>query len=164
MDRPAAFVLAFELALAPAVALVMSLESLPATAQVASPPATPGRSSAPWNSSTAPQPPRQPAADGALSLRVYRDRNGNGTPPYRPGPNRPDDAAYAVDVSAVVTRCADDSLVITALVVGGQLTQLDNRCPAEPVREPAGPAPTCDATRWTCTTTGAEPTGTQPTN
>jgi hypothetical protein len=49
-----------------------------------------------------------------------------------------------------MTRCPDGQLVITALVIGGQLTPLDSTCPGE--REP-GPPPPCDANRWTCRTT-----------
>jgi hypothetical protein len=28
-----------------------------------------------------------------------------------------------------MTRCTDGSLIVTALMIGGQLTPLDNRCP-----------------------------------
>lgn len=151
MNRPAYFVIARALTLA------VSLASLPSGAQVASPPAKPGSVSTPWNNSTIPQPPPPPTVDSALSLRIYGDRNARDLPPYRPGAARRDDPAYAVDVSAVMTHCADGSLVITALVIGGQLTPLDNRCPGEQAKNPAGPAPACDANRWNCTTTGLQP-------
>lgn len=53
-----------------------------------------------------------------------------------------------------MTRCPDGNLVITALVIGGQLTPLDNRCPGEQRAEgaPPGAAPQCDANTWNCTT------------
>jgi hypothetical protein len=54
-------------------------------------------------------------------MRVYKDFDGH--------QQRIGDTPYAVDVSAVMTRCNDGSLIITALVIGGQLTPLDNRCP-----------------------------------
>ena len=60
-------------------------------------------------------------AQSPLNLRVYKDFDGH-IP--RDGQN-----PYAVDVSAVMTRCADGSLIVTAIVIGGQLTPLDNRCP-----------------------------------
>ncbi|MCB1597058.1 MAG: hypothetical protein KDI87_05045 [Gammaproteobacteria bacterium] len=60
-------------------------------------------------------------AQSPLNLRVYKDFDGNR--PHK-GEN-----PYAVDVSAVMTRCTDGSLIVTALVIGGQLTPLDNRCP-----------------------------------
>jgi len=150
MDRPADYVPAIALALA------VFLASLPCAAQVAPPPATPGNASTPWNSSTIPRPPRPPSADGALSLRIYGNLAQQGVPPHRPGGPGRDDPAYAVDVSAVMTRCSDGSLVITALVIGGQLTPLDNRCPVERAENPAGPAPACDANRWNCTTSGSQ--------
>jgi hypothetical protein len=149
MDRPTDYI--------PAIALALSLAIPPCAAQVAPPPATPGTGSTPWNSSTIPQPPRPASADGALSLRIYGNLDQNRLPPHQPGGPRHDDRAYAVDVSAVMTRCADGSLVITALVIGGQLTPLENRCPVERARNPEGPAPACDANRWNCTTTGSRP-------
>ena len=54
-------------------------------------------------------------------MRVYKDFDGR--------QQRIGDTPYAVDVSAVMTRCTDGSLIITALVIGGQLTPLDNHCP-----------------------------------
>ena len=81
-----------------------------------------------WNLNTAP--PSKPETGGAetgteaqspLNLRVYKDFDG-----HIPSDNQ---NPYAVDVSAVMTRCADGSLIVTALVIGGQLTPLDNHCP-----------------------------------
>ena len=68
-----------------------------------------------------------PAAETAtetqspLNLRVYKDFDAQ-----KPGNSQ---NPYAVDVSAVMTRCADGSLIVTALVIGGQLTPMDNHCP-----------------------------------
>lgn len=76
-----------------------------------------------WNLETA-QPSTAesgPAVQSPLNLRVYKDFDGN--KPHK-GQN-----PYAVDVSAVMTRCTDGSLIVTALVIGGQLTPLDNHCP-----------------------------------
>ncbi len=95
-----------------------------------------------------------PTDDSGLSLRVYGEVNEKRPLPATP---RSDDPAYAVDVSEVVTRCADGSTVISALVIGGQLTPLNNRCPGEPGKSPAGEEPACDANRWNCTTSGAPP-------
>ena len=107
----------------------------------------------PWNASTTPAPAPLPTTDSTLSLRVYKD-TGSGSPlPYRPTPHRRDDPAYAVDVTAVMTRCADDSLIITALVIGGQTTPLPNRCRTESGASGAAPAPPCNANRWNCGTT-----------
>lgn len=152
MNRPAG--------LAPAVGLSLTLGialgSPPVEGQSAAPPAAPaGSTQTPWNSSTVPQPPRPPSADGTLSLRIYSDTNDRSLAPDRPGASRRDDPGYAVDVSAVMTRCADGNLLITALVIGGQLTPLDNRCPAEPAGTPTAPA--CDANRWNCSTSGPQP-------
>jgi hypothetical protein len=77
-----------------------------------------------WNLDTAP-PSKAEAetvteAPSSLNLRVYKNFVENEPKDQNP---------YAVDVSAVMTRCADGSLIITALVIGGQLTPLDNRCP-----------------------------------
>lgn len=141
MDCPAAFALALML-----VSVV---------AEAAPPPAG---SSTPWNAGTVPPPPSPPAEDSVLSLRVYGDPDKKAPPRSQPGPPRLpgtpqlDDSAYAVDVSAVMTRCPDGNLLITALVIGGQLTPLDNRCPDGPDKSPAAPTPTCDAKRWNCTT------------
>ena len=81
-----------------------------------------------WHLDTA-QPPTPEAgtpeagttAQSPLNLRVYKDFDGN-KPPKGQSP-------YAVDVSAVMTRCMDGSLIVTALVIGGQLTPLDIHCP-----------------------------------
>jgi hypothetical protein len=76
-----------------------------------------------WNLDTAPgsktATPAEPPS--TLDMRVYKDFEG-----HRP---HTADTPYAVDVSAVMTRCNDGSLIITALMIGGQLTPLDNRCP-----------------------------------
>jgi hypothetical protein len=76
-----------------------------------------------WNLDTAPQSKPGTAAEPptSLDLRVYKDFDGH--------KSRNGDTPYAVDVSAVMTRCNDGSLIITALVIGGKLTPLDNRCP-----------------------------------
>lgn len=136
----------------------LMLASFVATAQ-APPAATPGSSPTPWNTGTAPPPPRPPVEDSTLALRLYDEDLGRGQLPYRPGPPRRDDPAWSVDVSAVMTRCANGNLVITALVIGGQLTPLDNRCPEDRRRGPTaapGTAPQCDAKTWNCTTKPAE--------
>lgn len=130
-----------------AVALVV-LTSLPVGAQEARP-AAPGTSQSPWTTGTAPPPPSPPAGDSTLSLRLYEEGLANGRLPYRSGPPRRDDPAWAVDVSAVMTRCPDGNLVITALVIGGQLTPLDNRCPDDQRPDPPA-APRCDAKTWNC--------------
>lgn len=132
----------------------LALAALPAAAQGV-PPAKPTGNPTPWNTGTAPPSPPAPAGDSTLSLRVYEDAPGRGKLPYRPGPPRRDDQTLAVDVSAVMTRCPDGNLVITALVIGGQLTPLDNRCPGErrPMPgTPPGQAPQCDANSWNCST------------
>ena len=76
-----------------------------------------------WNLDTAPQSQTEATAEppSALNMRIYRDFDGH--KPHR------GDTPYAVDVSAVMTRCSDGSLIVTALMIGGQLTPLDNRCP-----------------------------------
>lgn len=76
-----------------------------------------------WNLDTATpsKPETGTAPPSTLNLRVYRDFNGR-----KPGDSQ---NPYAVDVSAVMTRCTDSSLIVTALVIGGQLTPLDNHCP-----------------------------------
>jgi len=133
----------------PSLALACTVMAC-AAALEAAPPSPPGRSASPWNTGTAPPAPRPATEDGTLALRLYEDRL-----PYRPGAPRRDDPAWAVDVSAVMTRCPDGNLVITALVIGGQLTPLDNRCPAErrDATPPApGTAPQCDAKSWNCRT------------
>ncbi len=133
--------------------LGLALFTLPAAAQGA-PPAKPGSSATPWNTGTVPPPPPRPAEDSTLTLRVY-DGLARDKLPYRPGPPRRGDPAFAADVSAVMTRCPDGNLVITALVIGGQLTPLDNRCPGD--KPPGRPAPPqCDANTWNCATRTAE--------
>lgn len=143
--------------LARVLLLAATLASCPAVAQIPPPASDAGKKPNPWNSSTMPRPPPTPPEQGALSLRIYSETDARNLPPYTPGHGRRDDPGYAVDVSAVMTRCADGSLLITALVIGGQLTPLDNRCRGEPARNPPVTAPACDARRWNCATTGAEP-------
>ena len=143
MGRPDEIVLALMLA--------SCLASGLANGQASSPPAPKATST--WNASTTPPAPRPPAEDSVLSLRLYGEGNKKALPPYQTGPRRRDDPAYAVDVSAVMTHCPDGSLVITGLVIGGQLTPLDARCPAGPGNTSVKPAPACDANRWNCTTT-----------
>lgn len=147
MSQPGRFVLA----------IAIALGSLRAPAQVAPLKATPpprGNESILPNKDTNPQTPVPPADDRALSLRIYGAFNEKRPLPGAPGT---DNADYAVDVSEVVTRCADGSTVITALVIGGQRTVLNNRCPAEVGRSPGGQTTACDANRWTCRTGRAPP-------
>ena len=109
------------------------------------------KTTSPWNTSTTrdPDTPPPPAAsDSTLSLRVYDGVNSRNQLPYRP--RQPDDPAYAVDVSAIMSRCADGSIVIKALLIGGHLTPLDNRCDAEPPPDSSKPAPVCDPNTWNC--------------
>jgi hypothetical protein len=126
------------------------LAGTPATAQTTPPGPAPSAASAPWNASTAPPPTAPAADDSALSLRVYDSLNSRGLLPYRP--RGPDDPAYAVDVSAIMSRCSDGRLVVSALLIGGHLTPLDNRCSAAAGGKPGIPEPACDARTWTCTT------------
>lgn len=100
-----------------------------------------------WNAGTAPREvtPAQPLAP--LALTVYPGLDG------RKGGLGRRDPPLAVDVTSVMTRCADGNVIVTALVIGGQLTPLDNRCPgsqAAPSQPPAAPA--CDAATWNCGT------------
>ncbi|MBL8200319.1 MAG: hypothetical protein JNK40_05035 [Chromatiales bacterium] len=142
---------------APAL-LCLALATLAMAAQGA-PPAIPAGKPTPWNAGTAPPPPRPPTSDSTLTLRIYDEDLGRDKLPYRPGRPRRDDPAWATDVSAVMTRCADGNLVITALVIGGQLTPLDNRCPDEWRQDtPAAPGatPQCDAKSWNCSTKPAQ--------
>ena len=76
-----------------------------------------------WNLDTAPASKTETVTEqpAPLNLRVYKD--------FEENSSHRDQNPYAVDVSAVMTRCADGSLIVTALVIGGQLTPLDNRCP-----------------------------------
>jgi hypothetical protein len=132
------------------VLATLALSGHGASAQDA-PSARPGTGQSPWNAGTNPSRPQPPAEDSTLSLRVYKEGFASGKlPHYTPGQPRRNDPAWAVDLSAVMTRCPDGNLVITALVIGGQLTPLDNRCTAN-----AGPdrraAPQCDANTWNCT-------------
>lgn len=128
------------------LAIGIALGSPSAPAQVAPPQVTHPPSS--------PKTSIPPTDDIGLSLRIYGALNEKRR---LPGPPGSDNAAYAVGVSEVVTRCADGSMVITALVIGGQLTPLHTRCPVEKARSPAAEAPTCDANRWNCTTSGSPP-------
>lgn len=117
----------------------------------------PDKSASPWNATTKPpqQPPPTPATgDGSLSLRVYAGLNASDQLPYRP--RQPDDPAYAVDVSAIMSRCADGSIVIKALLIGGHLTPLDNRCNDESGHTSDTPAAECDAATWNCSATPAK--------
>ena len=126
-----------------------------ATAAGQAAPGTPAdKTPSPWNTGTTRAAPDPPSTDSALSLRIYEDQPGYDRIPYRSGRPRRDDSAWAVDVSAVMTRCPDGNLVITALVIGGQLTPLDNRCGDErrPKTPAPGTAPQCDAKTWNCTT------------
>ncbi len=148
----------FPAPLALVLTLLVALVSGPLSAQATSaqpkPTTPPGKESSTWNASTIPAPLRPPTADGSLSLRVYgsaQDRLPPATQPWRA------DEGYAVDVSAVMTRCEDGSLVITALVIGGQLTPLDNRCRSASESKPAATPPSCDAKRWNCKTSEAPP-------
>ena len=127
-----------------ALALVLASEVVPVLADDA-----PVAKPTPWNVAPKPAPTPAPASDSALSLRVYQGTESRGPLPYRPEPRRNDDPAYAVDVTAVMTRCADGSLIITALVIGGQTTPLPNHCRTVPG---ATPSPPCDAKRWNCGT------------
>lgn len=115
------------------------------------PPATPPAGGG-WNAGTASRTTTPAEPLPPLALTVYPGFDGrhvgarNHVPPL------------AVDVTSVMTRCADGSVIVTALVIGGQLTPLDNRCPGtrtDPPGTPAGPAaasPACDATTWNCRT------------
>ncbi|MDH4021569.1 MAG: hypothetical protein OEW88_08925 [Gammaproteobacteria bacterium] len=123
------------------------LAGQPLAAQTTPAETEPPRSSTAWNAATA-RPPTPAASESALSLRVYDGLNSRSPLPYRP--RQPDDPAYAVDVSAIMSRCADGRLVITALLIGGHLTPLDNRCGTGSAPDPGAPAPPCDATTWTC--------------
>jgi len=127
------------------------LAGQPGGAQTTPPETAPPRSSTPWNAATAqPSPPPPPAAadDSTLSLRIYDDINTRSPLPYRP--RRRDDPAYAVDVSAIMSRCADGRLVITALLIGGHLTPLDNHCSSESGSASGVPTAPCDASSWNC--------------
>ena len=110
----------------------------------------PSGNTTPWNVSTAPPEPPAPTPEGSLSFRHYAGTDRDGLLPYRAGGSRRNDEVLAVDVSAVMARCADGSQLITALVIGGRLTPLDKRCPDDvPQERDALP---CDPGRWTCST------------
>ncbi len=135
-----------------AAMLVVTLLSPDATAQATAAPRPSEATETPWNTGTALPPPTELRSDNALSLRVYGDEDSRA--PLRDWPGQPgrDDPAYAVDVSAVMSHCANGQLLITALVIGGRLTPLDVHCPDQPVKNPPASAPQCDAKRWTCAT------------
>lgn len=100
------------------------LLSLLLMAQAAAAQTQPAMDAKRWNLDTAPQSETTTAPEppSTLNMRVYKEFEGR---QQRIGGDTP----YAVDVSAVMTRCTDGSLIITALVIGGQLTPLDNHCP-----------------------------------
>ncbi len=138
-----------------AVTMALLLAGQPVAAQTTPAKTEPDKPSTPWNTATARPPPPTPAAsDSTLSLRVYDGVNSGSPLPYRP--RERDDRAYAVDVSAIMSRCTDGSLVIKALLIGGHLTPLDNRCSTESGFVPGTPAPQCDATTWNCASTPAK--------
>lgn len=141
------------------LALLAGMLVVPLTRAQSAPPPTPGGAPSPWNTRTAPAPAPAPAEDSTLSLRLYEGLASGDKLPYRRDTRRRDDPAWAVDVSAVMTRCPDGNLVITALVIGGNLTPLDSRCPGEPkpTRPNApGATPQCDADTWNCANRPAE--------
>ncbi len=119
-------------------------------------PASADPSTNPWNTGTRlRKPPAESTtpADSTLNLTVYpRLHDDAGPPGHRPG-YRPGSGhrtpAYATDVTAIVTHCADGRRVITALVIGGQSTPLDNRCD-QTIRNPGPSRTTCDANTWNC--------------
>jgi hypothetical protein len=138
----------------PGIALTVTAVILLADTQAAAQTTPAGtaapKPSTPWNAATAqPSPAESAADDSTLSLRVYDGVQSESPLPYRP--RQPDDKAYAVDVSAIMSRCADGRLVITALLIGGHLTPLDNRCSADSRRAPGATTPDCDAAAWNCT-------------
>ena len=138
-----------------AITTAVLLAGQPVAAQTTPDGTEPPRPSTPWNTATAPPSTPTPAAsDSTLSLRVYDGLNSGSPLPYRP--RQPDDLAYAVDVSAIMSRCSDGRLVITALLIGGHLTPLDNRCNTKSGIDPGAPAAPCDATTWTCASTPAK--------
>jgi hypothetical protein len=127
----------------------------PLAAQTTPAESAPAKTTSPWNTATAPGSPSPPADDdSALSLRVYATPDRRGLLPYRP--RHDNETAYAVDVSAIMSRCADGRLVITGLLIGGQLTPLDSGCDADPGQIRGAPAPECDANRWRCVATPAK--------
>ncbi len=135
-----------------ALTLAVTFGSTRSLAQSGPTPAPAASSPTPWNTGTAPPPGREQRSDSTLAIRIY---DGDiRAPQDRPAPRKGDEPAYAVDVSAVMTHCANGQMLITALVIGGELTPLDARCPETPARTPAStpaqPAPQCDPNRWTC--------------
>ncbi len=100
--------------------LVLSIAAL--LIGVASAQAPPTMDANRWNLNTAKPAEAEVETEppSTLNMRVYKDFDGG-----KPAGENP----YAVDVSAVMTRCSDGSLIVTALVIGGKLTPLDNRCP-----------------------------------
>jgi hypothetical protein len=122
------------------------LALLAATGIAAGQDAPPAGASSPWNTGTAPPPPPAAREEQSLDLRLYEQGAFDDRLPYRT-PRR--DPAWAVDVTAVITRCPDGSQLITALVIGGKLTPLDVRCPGGSA--PPSP-PQCDAGSWNCRT------------
>jgi hypothetical protein len=131
-----------------AIATAVLLGGQPIAAQTTPPEREPPKSATPWNAATARPPPAPPANDSTLSLRVYDRLNSSNVLPYRP--RQPDDPAYAVDVSAIMSRCDDGRLVITALLIGGHVTPLDNHCNTGSGIQSGAPAPPCNAATWTC--------------
>ncbi|MEZ5564719.1 MAG: hypothetical protein R3F24_04035 [Gammaproteobacteria bacterium] len=109
----------------------------------------------PWNTSTrspaSSQEDTSPPTESTLNLTVY-PRLGNGAAllPYRSSRRLRDGPAYATGVTAVVTRCADGSQRITALIIGGHMTPLDSQC--DNTQQPSSDVSrtNCDANRWTC--------------
>lgn len=121
----------------------------PVAAQTQPEQASPPGRSTPWNAGTdRPAPPDPASSDSTLSLRIYDGVTSMSPLPYRP--RQADDPAYAVDVSAVMSRCDDGRLVITALLIGGHLTPLDNRCNHSADTAPGVKKQECDAKTWNC--------------
>jgi hypothetical protein len=112
------------------------------------------RTGNPWNAGTRQSPPQPATPLAPLNLTIYQ-----GFDNHRPGSGT-GDRPLAVDVTSVMAQCADGSVIVTALVIGGQLRPLDNRCPRDPTpprtapagARPSSPAPPCDADSWNCST------------
>jgi hypothetical protein len=137
-----------------AITVVALLAGQSLAAQTAPAGAPPGKTATPWTTGTDQPSPPPEASDSVLSLRVFDGIDSRSPLPFRP--RQPDDPAYAVDVSAIMSRCADGSLVITALLIGGHLTPLDNRCSKESALVPGTPVAPCDASTWNCSSTPAK--------
>ncbi|MCL4720465.1 MAG: hypothetical protein KJ041_00625 [Gammaproteobacteria bacterium] len=132
-------------------------QQLPGPGSQDPPRTTPAPPQSPWNTGTQPRdsarpPAAAPAEPGgsqgnaeALTLRVYGNDDRWGQLPYRP---RREDRAYALDVTAIMTRCPDGNLAIRALVIGGLETPLENPCPDG--SPGTSTPPECDAQRWNC--------------